>query len=689
MTHDLSRHNAKLSVLFVAAILIPGCFLAYFSIQNAGSQKELAENRLLAEEETLVAQLGVFLQDELLRIAKIFFAAADEVYPDLQNIALTSDVQAFVGQAFALGKKGRFLWPRYTATDPESIPPPESPRFLALFSGAEKAEFVHKNQNEAAGFYREAAGAARQESKRAAAINGLARTLAKSGRTDQAAAQYEVLLERYGILHDENGMSYARYALHQLMRMEASVPQKTLRRISTLLAGFESGDLPLTDQTEPQLQDIEEWIRLNPEIAATSDRIPAQISLLRSRLAFVMQSAENIDFFREHNSGSVSQIELGPFTAIGGQVAGSPGLFVIRRNSNSPEILGFQVDLEHLRNALLERASRIPTSLQMQVAIISGNDANLAEDSVTVLRDLSPLLPRWRVRIRPQDPDIISRYASRRLWIYGATLTLLMAGMVLGVGLVLRDLSRERRLSQLRTDFVTKVTHELKTPLTSIRMFAETLQTKRTRTEAEQQECLDVIVGETQRLSRLINTVLDFSKIERGQKQYRMVEVNLSDVARSTLNTLKYSLAEQDFELEAEIEPKAQILGDADALEQAMLNLIDNAVKYSHRNKSVRIGLWTQDDRIFFRVTDQGIGIPEAEQSRIFEKFYRAQAGNERDLGGAGLGLTVVQHIVEAHGGIIELESNVGGGSSFTFVLPKYRESAPGGTGGNDHNPRD
>jgi two-component system phosphate regulon sensor histidine kinase PhoR len=165
--------------------------------------------------------------------------------------------------------------------------------------------------------------------------------------------------------------------------------------------------------------------------------------------------------------------------------------------------------------------------------------------------------------------------------------------------------------------------------------------------------------------------VLDFSKIERGEKRYRTDEINVSEVAESTLNTMKYSLAEQGFVLEAQIEPGARAVGDADALEQAMLNLIQNAVKYSDRNKSVRVELWSQGERIFFRVTDKGIGIPDGERSRIFEKFYRVHAKTERDTGGAGLGLTVVKHIVEAHGGTIEVESKVGEGSSFTIGLPR------------------
>jgi signal transduction histidine kinase len=324
----------------------------------------------------------------------------------------------------------------------------------------------------------------------------------------------------------------------------------------------------------------------------------------------------------------------------------------------------------------------------MEITIAPGSKVLAPDDPTVLVQDLNPLLPWWRVSVRPQDPEIISRYVARRRWIYGTTLALLLAGMFLGVTLVLRDLSREQRLSRLRSDFVANVTHELKTPLTSIRMFAETLRMGRIIEESERQECLDVIVGETQRLSRLISNVLDFSKIERGQKQYQMVEVDVSEVAESTLGTLKYSLEEQGFMLETEIEPQVRVVGDADALEQAMLNLINNAVKYSHRNKSVRIRLWTQGDQVLFRVSDRGIGIPEGEQNRIFEKFYRVHMGNEPDTGGAGLGLSVVKHIVEAHRGKIQVESKVGEGSSFSLILPRLQETPGAEARGNDNDPR-
>jgi signal transduction histidine kinase len=678
MNRNAGGPNTKLIALFVAAILVPGCVLAYFSIQNLGSQKELAERRLLEEEQSLATRLGALVQDELLRDATAFFAAADNAYPDLQKISLPSNVASHVAQPFALDRSGRFLWPQYAANDPASNPAPESAQFLTKFAAAEREEFSAKNFSEAARLYREAAKAARRDAKRAAAINGLARVLAKSGQTEQAATQYQILLEQYWVANDENGVSFGRYALHQLMRIPSSDPTRVLQQISTLLSCLESGQMPLTGQTEPLLGEVEKWLERNPERKEANGSVLAKIGTIRGRLAFLAQDAPTITMVQSRNPESLAPLQLGPFAAVVTQIAGNSRLFMTRHDPERPEILGYRVALDRLRDTLLQRGSQIPTSLEMDVMIAPRNNVLASDDPTVLVRDLSPLLPWWRLSIRPQDPGIISRYVARRRWIYGTTLALLLAGMFLGVTLVLRDLSREQRLSRLRSDFVANVTHELKTPLTSIRMFAETLRMGRVKEESEQKECLDVIVSETQRLSRLINSVLDFSKIERGQKQYQMAEVNVSEIAESTLSTLKYSLEEQGFTVETQIEPQVRAVGDADALEQAMLNLISNAVKYSHQKKVVRIRLWTQYDKVLFRVSDQGIGIPDGEQGRIFEKFYRVHAENGRSTGGAGLGLTVVKHIVEAHRGEILVESKVGEGSSFAIVLPGLHETSRG-----------
>ena len=589
MARNTGRSSTRLSALFVAAILIPGCVLAYFSIQNVRSQKELAEKRLQEEEERLAASLGAFLRDELTRTATAFFAAPDSSNPDMRAAALPDDIRPLVVRAFWLDAAGRSLWPPYTNAVASGTAGSESARFVALLSSAEAAEFRGKNLNESVRLYRQAVDAARQPAARAAATNGLARVLAKSGQTAQAVAEYELLLERDGNLRDESGMAYARYALHQLALLRADDPARLVQPLAALLSRLESGQEALTDQTEPLLQDVEGWLKRNPGNAAAIQRMTRQISALRSRLDFVARDATNIEFFQSKDPASFPMLDLGPFGAVTAEVAGRPRLYVVRRPAAQLEILGFEVDLDLLRTKLLERAARTPTTVQLNVDIVPRGNAGNAEGSMAVLRDLSPLVPAWRVSIQPRDPGIVSGYVSRQRWIYGTTLALLVAGMVLGVALVVRDISRERRLSQLRADFVANVTHELKTPLTSIRMFAETLQLGRAASESERKESLDVIVGETERLTRLINTVLDFSKIERGQKEYRMGDVDVSEVVRSALKTLKYSLEDKRFTLEEDIEPGVRATADADALEQAILNLVDNAVKYSGQEK------WVQD----------------------------------------------------------------------------------------------
>ena len=172
--------------------------------------------------------------------------------------------------------------------------------------------------------YREAAGAARQPAARAAATNGLARALAKSGQTAQAVSQYELLLERDGNLRDEDGMAYARYALHQLALLRADDGTHVVPPLLALLSRLESGQDALTDQTEPLLQDIESWLKRNPEVTAANERIPREIQVLRSRLEFVARDARNINFFQSDDPASFPVLELGSLRGHRGRGRGRP-----------------------------------------------------------------------------------------------------------------------------------------------------------------------------------------------------------------------------------------------------------------------------------------------------------------------------------------------------------------------------
>ncbi|UCE23295.1 MAG: hypothetical protein JSU74_08290, partial [Candidatus Zixiibacteriota bacterium] len=271
----------------------------------------------------------------------------------------------------------------------------------------------------------------------------------------------------------------------------------------------------------------------------------------------------------------------------------------------------------------------------------------------------------------PKHPEAISQYVIKQRWIYGIFILLLLLGMVLGVALVVRDMSRERKLAQLRNDFVSNVTHELKTPLTSIRMFAETMLMGRAKNTSDQREYLSAIVNESDKLTRLINTVLDSSKIEQEEKQYHMRTINLSTVVEKAVDAMTYWLREDGFVIVVDIEKEITITGDEDALEQTMNNLLSNAMKYSHNRKEITVRLYGKDGIARVEVQDRGLGIPESKQPHIFEKYYRAHSGHSADKGGSGLGLSVVKHIVDAHQGTIELKSRVNEGTTFTIIFPQ------------------
>jgi signal transduction histidine kinase len=253
--------------------------------------------------------------------------------------------------------------------------------------------------------------------------------------------------------------------------------------------------------------------------------------------------------------------------------------------------------------------------------------------------------------------------------------------MVVGVALFggylsWRDVRREVRLAEMRSQFVSSVSHELKTPLTAIRMFAETLQLGRLRPEVSQ-EYLETIANESERLTRLLNNVLDFSKIEQGRKTYRLEPSSLASIAQAAVKAMQYPASQQGFDLRVRVdEDVPPVNADPDAIEQAVLNLLGNAMKYSGDSRVLELRLVREGDCAVLSVTDFGIGIPASEQARIFERFYRVRDGVTERIPGTGLGLALVDHVVRAHGGRVTVASAPGRGSTFSLVIPLLQQGA-------------
>jgi len=263
--------------------------------------------------------------------------------------------------------------------------------------------------------------------------------------------------------------------------------------------------------------------------------------------------------------------------------------------------------------------------------------------------------------------------AISRRWVWQSFLILGVLSVLMIGGLVLtyRSVNKQVALARLKSDFVSNVSHELRTPLALIRLYAETLELGRITTQEKKHEYYSIIRKESERLSALINNILDFSRIEAGGKEYDFRETDIAELVRNTLDSYRYQIEQQGFVFEEQIDPGIpSVKVDREAIARALVNLVNNALKYSDNEKFLGVRLYREQSMLKLEVSDRGIGIDRNEQSRIFEKFYRTCDPLVHNTKGSGLGLSLVRHITRAHGGDVEVESTPGRGSKFTLSLP-------------------
>jgi signal transduction histidine kinase len=262
---------------------------------------------------------------------------------------------------------------------------------------------------------------------------------------------------------------------------------------------------------------------------------------------------------------------------------------------------------------------------------------------------------------------------TKQYFIFNLSISILMMLILIaGIAMALRTASREMKLSRMKADFVSNVSHELRTPLASIRVFGEFLKLGRVKEPKKIQEYGEYIETESRRLTQLINNILDFSRIESGQKTYHFEEADVTEIVDETLKSFDVRLNQNGYSvtLERPEEPLPLAKVDSAAIAQALVNLLDNAAKYSGDSKEIEVRIAKKEEFITIAVTDHGLGIPLPEQEKIFEKFYRVSTGLVHDVKGSGLGLSIVKHIVEAHQGKVTVRSKPGNGTTFTIYLP-------------------
>ncbi len=651
---------------------IPGSILTYLSIQNITNLKELTEKKVLEEQKNLADLVYQNFQNKLFNISREFADFSSKIEESDYTSIRFSDTIDFIENPFIIDQNGKFLWPEFIADIAYKEQETYSAKFVRSFSAAEKYEFIEKNYPRAKSQYLRALSFASGKSDSAQSINAIARLYVKNKNYEQALKYYTILISKFYSVSDKNGLPYINYAIPQLI----NIPDTTnlpliLDEFKFVLYSIVSGIIPLNYSTDILVDKISAWINKNSSLIADDRKETEEyIDKIKNQLSFLMINRMLIkDFVLEGKRGNSIPL-MENYYYLSGTSDQSNEAVIIKYEPDLNFITGFTVNLERLSHFSINVDIPSTYRFDYEIEIINAkiNPTPPAGDLITI-SELSPLIPDNSLLIKLKNENLVKSYITRTSWTYGIAIILLLGGMILGVLLIIKDIYREKQLSQLRSDFVSNVTHDLKTPLTSIYMFAESILLGRVKTKSEQKEYLGIILKETERLKRLINNILDFSKREKGKLVYNFIEVNISELIDSAINNLDYWMIAKKFIVTTKIEEDIIAHADPDAIKQAIINLLSNAIKYSHDRKEIYVKLWKTEKLIYIEVEDKGIGIPEDQIDHIFDKFYRVENNNVAENSGAGLGLTVVKDIVEAHNGKILVESRIDQGSKFTIIL--------------------
>jgi two-component system, OmpR family, phosphate regulon sensor histidine kinase PhoR len=282
-----------------------------------------------------------------------------------------------------------------------------------------------------------------------------------------------------------------------------------------------------------------------------------------------------------------------------------------------------------------------------------------------------PALPGWQIGFSLRNQKAFEEASRQKAATYVWIAYIVIAGIAVVAVMLALSFRRQSRLARMKTDLVATVSHELKTPLASMRLLVETLLEDPNVQPQTAREYLELISGENQRLTRLIDNFLTFSRMERSRQRFAFRETDPSDVVETALRSVRDRMQPPECCLEVAVDPGLPpVRADRDALVTVLLNLLDNAWKYTRGEKHLAVRAYASGGNVVFAVKDNGIGIAASEQRRIFRRFYQVDRRLARESGGCGLGLSIVDFIVRAHGGEVQVQSVLGSGSTFSVVVP-------------------
>lgn len=616
------RKRARRIALLLSVILIPTIAVILLVFRVVRQEHELAERRASEQRRETLDQVRRELTARLhaLRLEQVnrlIGESGQRLPPDSPIVFVTPVVQEHM----------TLPW------EADGTTPTPSVAFERWTLEGESREFRQNDAAGAAASYRRAVDAAPSPWERCSAGLSLGRSYLKAGMEPAATRTDLDALATCGDLVDEDGIPFGLYAAERLLasgRAGGEVTDYLLHRVSAVQwhSPNEASVLRSLLQKSGSPSAAASLRTLDAE-RHLADQIAALGQGLHDRVARLQRAARS-------GPGDLSWIGYG----------------------DEPWLLTLVSPSSFATPVVMAVSSRkvVPPGVTLRLTPAPGA-VRLGGGFV----DLYVEWPADRVAVAPAVPGLL----------YGSVLALVLGAAMLAGYLLMRDVHRETQTAEIRSHFVASVSHELKTPLTSIRAHAETLLLGRAGSAETTADYLRTIVSESERLTRLVDSVLEFSRIEQGRKTYQLQTTRLHDVVSSAVKAMEYPLSQLGFSLTVSDDGSdTTVRADPEALTQALLNLLGNAMKYSGEARQIDVRIGTRDGQAYVDVVDHGIGIARDEQSRIFERFHRVQSVQTVGIAGTGLGLPLALHVVEAHHGRIAVASQPGRGSTFSVWIP-------------------
>ena len=618
-----SRRRKRRIFLLLSAIVIPSAVVILLVFRVVRQENELAERRAAEERREALDQLRRELSA---RLQAIRLAQVNRLIGESGRRLPPESPIIFV----AAMTQDRMVLP-WEDTRTTKAP---SAEFAQIQAEGESQEFQHNNPAAAASAYRRAMEIADAPSEKCATLVRLGRAYRKAGTASDADEADRATLRECDALPDNDGIPQALYAADRLLAAEGG--------------NGEAQEYVLRKARMRQWRSPNEAYMLHSLLSKISN--PAAQEPLRT-VSSDIRDIEQITALAQNMPDYLGKLQRA--------VRSGPGDLSWMGYGDEPWLITIVSPTSFAAPVVMAVSSRkvVPDGVRLRLTPSSPEAVPLGDGFLDVHVE-------W-----PAD-----RFAPRQtmpVTLYGAVLFVVLGAVLLAAYLLLRDVHREAETVAMRSHFVASVSHELKTPLTSIRAHAETLLMGRAHGPATTSEYLKTIVSESESLTRLVESVLDLSRIEQGRKTYQMRSTCLGEIVRSAAKTIAYPLSQLGFTLTiSSDDTEPTLIADAHALEQAILNLLGNAMKYSGGARQIEMRMGSAGSEAFVDVVDHGIGIPHEEHARIFEKFHRIQSAETEGIAGTGLGLALALHVVEAHNGRIDVVSAPGRGSTFSVRIP-------------------